>query len=148
MTRRLALAAAALACALALAPVAHAAQPTTVAVIGDMPYDAAQRAWMPSLVDNINSDADVAATIHVGDIKSGSTTCTDDRFADVRGVFDTFERPLVYTPGDNEWTDCHRANNGGYLPTERLAKVRALFFPQPGTTLGRHPMRVSAQTAP
>ena len=29
--------------------------------------------------------------------------------------------PVVYTPGDNEWTDCHRASAGGYLPTERLA---------------------------
>ena len=42
----------------------------------------------------------------------------------------------MYTPGDNEWTDCHRANNGGYTPTERLAVIRQLFFSHPGTTLG------------
>jgi len=40
--------------------------------------------------------------------------------------------------GDNEWTDCHRPNNGGYNPLERLAKVRATFFPSPGRTLGQH----------
>ena len=28
--------------------------------------------------------------------------------------------PVIYTPGDNEWTDCHRVNNGGYNPLERL----------------------------
>jgi hypothetical protein len=73
---------------------------------------------------------------HLGDIKSGSTTCDDQRFATVRADFDGFEDPLVYTPGDNEWTDCHRANNGAYQPLERLAKVRSRVFPRPGRTRG------------
>ena len=60
----------------------------------------------------------------------------------MRAAFDTFEDPLVYTPGDNEWTDCHRANNGSYNPLERLDRIRSLFFASPGETLGRHPKRV------
>jgi hypothetical protein len=63
----------------------------------------------------------------------------------VKNTFDTFEDPLVYTPGDNEWTDCHRVNNGGYNPLERLDAVRSLFFPKPGKTLGRHPAPVRYQ---
>lgn len=48
-----------------------------------------------------------------------------------------FEAPLVYTPGDNEWTDCHRINNDQYQPLERLARLRQVFFPTPGmTTVG------------
>jgi hypothetical protein len=47
--------------------------------------------------------------------------------------------------GDNEWTDCHRPNNGGYNPLERLAKVRQVFFPQPGQTLGQHSAHVLSQ---
>ena len=54
----------------------------------------------------------------------------------IRTQFDRFTDPLVYTPGDNEWTDCHRANNGGYHPLERLAFDREVFFDHPGTTLG------------
>ncbi|GAA1581286.1 hypothetical protein GCM10009804_42440 [Kribbella hippodromi] len=61
--------------------------------------------------------------------------------------FDRFADPLVYTVGDNEWTDCHRANNGAYNPLERLAKIRQLFFPQPGRTLGQHPAKVQSQVA-
>ena len=38
------------------------------------------------------------------------------RGASLRRVRD----PFVYTPGDNEWTDCHRAKFGGFVPTERL----------------------------
>lgn len=83
--------------------------------------------------------------LHLGDIRSGSSLCTDDYFAMVRGQFDRFADPLVYTPGDNEWTDCHRPNNGGYDPLERLAAIRHVFFDHPGRTLGR-PMKVDAQT--
>src|SRR3978361_802695 len=63
----------------------------------------------------------------------------------IKADFDRFRDPLVYTVGDNEWTDCHRPNNGGYNPLERLAAVRKVFFNQPGRTLGRHPATVVSQ---
>jgi len=124
----------------------HSANPTTIAVFGDVPYGAAQEASFGELIAAINTDPKVRVAVHVGDIKSGSTTCTNERFAAVRAAFDTFEDPLVYTPGDNEWTDCHRVNNGSYDPLERLAAVRATFFDEPGSTLGRRPMTVRAET--
>jgi hypothetical protein len=120
----------------------------TLAVIGDTPYGAAKLAELPSLIETINSDPDVRLVAHLGDIKAGKNApCTDEYFATVRGLFDRFADPLVYTPGDNEWTDCHVAtkNNGLYTPTERLQKVRELFFPAPGRTLGAHAMRVRTQ---
>jgi hypothetical protein len=52
---------------------------------------------------------------------------------------------LVYTPGDNEWTDCHRSNNGKYDPLERLAALRALFFAEPHLTLGGERVPVLSQ---
>jgi hypothetical protein len=109
----------------------------TLAIIGDTPYSADQIANFPNDIAAINADAAVTRVVHLGDIKSGSTLCTDDYFASIRQRFDTFADPLVYTPGDNEWTDCHRANNGGYDPLERLAKIRADFFDVRGQTLGQ-----------
>jgi calcineurin-like phosphoesterase family protein len=149
--------AAALAALLLVAPAAGAAvgnpddngaSPATLAIIGDTPYGADQIASFPSDIAQINDDRSVHLTIHLGDIKNGSSVCSDDYFSSIRSDFDTFKRPLVYTPGDNEWTDCHRANNGGYLPTERLAKVRSVFFDEPGATLGRQSRYVEAQGAP
>jgi hypothetical protein len=128
-------------------PADQSAKPLTVAVIGDVPYGAAQEAAVGDLVAAVNDDPKVRVAVHLGDIKSGSTTCTDDRFAAVADVFATFEDPLVYTPGDNEWTDCHRLNNGSYDPLERLSAIRELFFADPGATLGRHPKRVDYQPA-
>src|SRR3979411_3322360 len=124
--------------------------PITLAVIGDTPYGAAKMAEFPSLVARINGDPRVAMVLHVGDIKAGKASpCTDAYFASVRALFDTFQDPLVYTPGDNEWTDCHVAgkNNGLFTPTERLQAVRALFFPVPGRTLGLHAERVLSQAS-
>ena len=119
----------------------------TFAVIGDVPYGAAQLAAFPGWIQQINADPDVRHVVHLGDIKNGSSPCTDDYFATIRADFDTFADPLVYTPGDNEWTDCHRVNNGAYNPLERLGKVRELFFDEPGWALGQHPMRLESQAA-
>ena len=49
---------------------------------------------------------------HDGDIKNGSTVCSNEMFANRLELFNTFAHPLIYVPGDNEWTDCHRLNNG------------------------------------
>lgn len=117
------------------------ATPTSYALIGDVPYGDKVIGEFPGMIGQINA-ANPAFTVHVGDIKNGSTVCSDEYFGWVRSQFDTFAAPMVYTPGDNEWTDCHRPNNGRYNPLERLAKVRQDFFPTPGTTLGRTPMRV------
>ena len=109
----------------------------TFAVIGDIPYGPDKIAAFPHDVDQINADRSVQFVDHLGDIKNGSSTCDDAYFSMIRAQFDRFRKPLVYTPGDNEWTDCHRPNNGSDNPLERLAKVRQVFFDQPGTTLGR-----------
>ncbi len=128
---------------------ASAAQPSgtdyTFAVIGDIPYGDAQIANFPNVIAQINADPAVRWVDHLGDIKSGSSVCSDDYFQMIKHEFDQFQDPLVYTVGDNEWTDCHRENNGSYNPLERLAAVRQIFFPQPGTTLGRHAATVFSQ---
>ena len=118
--------------------------PLSFAVIGDVPYGDAEVQAFPSYIQDLNSHKELSFVGHVGDIKNGSSQCTDQYFAAIRKNFDSFDLPLVYTPGDNEWTDCHRPNNGAYNPLERLAKVRDTFFPRPGTTLGQ-PMKVTSQ---
>ncbi|MDX6257319.1 MAG: hypothetical protein QOJ11_3653 [Frankiales bacterium] len=119
----------------------------TFAVIGDIPYGAAQIANFPNVVRQINADPDVQWVDHLGDIKNGSSVCSDGYFQTIKTEFDAFIDPLVYTVGDNEWTDCHRTNNGSYNPLERLATIRQVFFPNPGNTLGQHSAKVDTQAA-
>ena len=120
---------------------------TSFAVIGDVPYGDAQIAAFPGWVDRINAQPGLDLAFHVGDIKNGSSPCTDEYNAMIREQLDRFRMPLLYTPGDNEWTDCHRPAAGGYDPLERLDAVRATFFATPGTTLGEQPRKVTSQAA-
>jgi hypothetical protein len=117
-------------------------------VIGDIPYGAAKLAELPGLIAAINSDPKVDLVVHVGDIKAGTNApCTDEAFETVKVLFDDFNDPLVYTPGDNEWSDCHvfTLNNGLFTPTERLEAIRTLFFPVAGQTLGGRKKQVITQ---
>jgi hypothetical protein len=118
----------------------------TIAVVGDIPYGPALIAEFPADIAEINADANVSRVLHLGDIKDGSSRCDTTYYAARLADFQTFADPLVYTPGDNEWTDCHRANNGGYVPTERLATIRSMFFPEPGETLGQDKAEVRFQS--
>src|SRR5207237_4443893 len=97
----------------------------TLAVLGDVPYSSAQLAAFPGWVDQINRAPQVGVVVHLGDIKSGETRCDDSYYRTIAQLFDSFDDPVVYTPGDNEWTDCHHPEDGGYNPLERLARIRA-----------------------
>jgi hypothetical protein len=142
-----------LVCALAAAPATagtpdnSGAAPLEVALIADTPYGPQQREQFPALVDAINDDPQVRWVLHGGDIKSGGTRCDDAAFADLVQLYGTFQDPFVLTPGDNEWTDCHRTAAGGYLPTERLDALREVFFAEPGRTLGRRQASVTTQAS-
>lgn len=141
MLKRLALAA-----SLALAALPAAAQPFHFVALGDMPYTLpADYAKFDRLIAAINA-TQPAFSVHIGDIKSGSTLCSDEIFQKVLDQFATFEQPLLYTPGDNEWTDCHRRNNGAMDPLERLARLRAMFFADPTASLGRTKLTVETQS--
>ncbi len=120
-------------------------EPVEIAVIGDAPYDSATVALFPELVAAINADSAVDLVVHMGDLKSGLELCSDTRFEVSVELFSRFEDPFVYVMGDNEWVDCHRANNGGYNPLERLGKVRELLYPGPGPFLRDRAETVEAQ---
>lgn len=123
---------------------------TSFALFGDTPYgeDAVQH--FPRTMREITTGPGIEYAVHVGDIKNGSTRCDTDYFQWVRAQFEASRVPLVYTPGDNEWVDCHRPNNGAYNPLERLSALRQTFFSHtaPGrTTLGHGTLAARSQAA-
>lgn len=114
-------------------------------LFGDTPYTQWEREHLPDLIADMDRE-ELAFVIHDGDIKSGASECSDNAYADILGVFANSAHPLVYVPGDNEWTDCHRRSNGGYQPLERLAKLRHLFFAD-NFTLGKRRFALERQSA-
>lgn len=169
------------AAALALGGLTFAAVPTagaavasgdsfTVAVYGDSPYglrnsDTSQTDLTPAFIANVNADPDVSLVMHAGDIHSGKQFCTTAYDSAIASLWTGFADPLVYTPGDNEWADCHKTGEGGGKynastgsidfvangsfaqgnPADNLALVRSLFFSKPGVTLGSGTLKVTSQ---
>lgn len=129
----------------AFAAFAAQAQPFTIIALGDAPYGEPAEVYpiYETLIKTINDRAP-KLVIHVGDIKSGSTPCSDELLMQQLTYMNSFAAPVLYTPGDNEWTDCHRKNAGAFDPLDRLAFVRANFFASP-KTLGTAPMDVTSQ---
>jgi hypothetical protein len=142
----------------------------TLAVYGDSPYglnntDTSQVALTPQFIAAVNADPDVSGVLHVGDIHSGKSYCTVDYDNQIASLWSSFQDPFIYTPGDNEWSDCHKPGEGGgkynaatgaidfvangsYAqgdPAANLALVRSTFFAKPGRTLGSGTLKVTSQ---
>jgi hypothetical protein len=145
------------------------------AVYGDAPYgtsptDTSETDATPAFIDAVNADPAVSAVVHVGDIHSGSQYCTEAYDRSIAALWSGFADPVVYTPGDNEWSDCHKAKEGGgkydpatgtityardangdpidYAsgnPVANLALIRSIFFPRAGRTLGSGDLDVLSQ---
>lgn len=121
-----------------------AATSYSFAVIGDTPYGSTHLSLFPKRIAQINADPNVRMVGHLGDIGKG--VCSDAYYKKIKASFDKFVDPLVYTPGDNEWADCHSAGIGKANPLQRLAAIRSVFFPRGGRTLGQNPISVTAQS--
>lgn len=121
------------------------------ALIGDVPYGVdpgVESMPFDNLVEDVNSNHKIKWVLHAGDIKSGGSQCSDELFYDRLHRFSQFNAPVILTPGDNEWTDCHRVAAGQYQPLERLEKLREVFFPVPGqTSIGGRSMQLESQAS-
>jgi hypothetical protein len=117
-----------------------------IALIGDMPYGDVGRTQYPRVIDEINADRNISFTVFDGDIKNGSERCDQPLYDLAAKSFASFRKPLVYVPGDNEWTDCDRASAGSYDPNDRLALVRKMFAATP-KSLGQDKIALNRQSS-
>ena len=111
--------------------------------LGCMPYGKENYTAYERLLAEINRRAP-AFTVHCGDTKSGSEPPTEALLAKNHAWFDSLDGALIYTPGDNEWTDVHTAAAGRHDPLVWLAKVRAEYFATE-RSLGRAPIPLVTQ---
>ena len=149
----------------------------SIAVYGDSPYgttptDDSELNATPAFIGAINADPSVSLVLHVGDIHSGKQFCTEAYDRSVFSLWTTFRAPLVYTPGDNEWADCHKKAEGGgayntltgnidYVldtsgnpidyasgnPVDNLQLIRSIFFANPGRALADRKLLLSQALA-
>src|SRR3954449_12041699 len=86
----------------------HGDTPYAIGLWGDLPYNDAQKTvGAPNLIADMNHQR-LAFTVHDGDLKAGSGPCPDALYTEARARFNSLEAPAIFTPGDNDWTDCDR----------------------------------------
>lgn len=125
----------------------------TIALWGDMPYNALGKQQYPNLLLDVN-DNDVAFSIFDGDLKAGGDgPCTDQNlYTPALDYFSQLKRPLIWLPGDNDWTDCWGRYGaattapGADDPIERLQHERALFAATP-YSLGQTKIKLTRQSS-
>jgi hypothetical protein len=119
--------------ACATTPEQRAPTAFSFAVMGDIPYGPEDDAVLQNEILPRIKAADYPFVLHVGDYKSGGAPCTqelDEAFATL--VASLAPKPVFYTPGDNEWTDCDRnldpATGKPMSELGRLDYLRRQFF--------------------
>jgi hypothetical protein len=132
---------------------AWAQQPFQFGLVGDTGYSAQGIAEFKRLITDINR-VNLEFVVHIGDIMPGANNyrnpavgavpCVHERYKDVYESFQSVRHPLIYTPGDNDWTDCHTFTGIEVGPMEALAKLRSMFFPA-GRSLGQRTIPVVSQ---
>jgi len=116
--------------------------PYAIGLWGDLPYSTVQETQgLPNLLADMN-DAQLAFTVDDGDLKAGSGPCPDSLYTKALGWFDSLRDAAMFTPGDNDWTDCDR--NAGVSSLERLDHERQVFF-STSSSLGRRPIAQEVQ---
>jgi len=121
----------------------------TIGLFGDMPYNDLGRSQYPALLNSIN-DAHVAFSIFDGDLKSGGDgPCADSLYTTSIANFNRLRQPLVWVPGDNDWTDCWGRYGPGTAPysdpIERLQHERHLFA-STSQSLGQRTLKLTRQS--
>ena len=122
--------------------------PYAIGLWGDLPYSVEQSTvGLPNLIADMNAQR-LRFTVHDGDLKQGSNSLCDDKlYFDALAWFEQLRAPAMFTPGDNDWTDCDRASNGAYNSLERLDFERKVFFSTP-YSLGQRKLRQEVQSEP
>lgn len=144
--------------------------PVEIGIFGDMPYGDFGRARYPAVLADMNSHR-LDFSVFVGDTKNGKEPCYADSHPTDPGnptpenavadathpdvykaalrSFSSLNKPVVYVPGDNEWTDCDRTSiqDGKAADSvDRLAYLRGLSYPS-DRSLGRQTMPLTRQSA-
>ena len=126
------------------------------ALFGDLPYSKIEERELDNIIRQMNA-RELAFVVNIGDMQNdprpynqnpahSSMPCTDEMNEWLLAKFQTFRHPFILTPGDNDWVDCHHLQARKVDPLERLATLRAKFYPE-GKSLGARTMPVVSQAS-
>lgn len=131
-----------------LAPPKVQGQPQglTFALIGDLGYYPQHEPWLANLYADLSKDRALSFVAHLGDLSRPVHACTEETLQRRLAQFNALPHAVIYTPGDNDWTDCHdKEGVKGGDPIAALARLRTMFFAGE-TSLGERKLPLTRQS--
>ncbi|WP_246128946.1 hypothetical protein [Colwellia demingiae] len=108
----------------------------TLVVLADTPYSDKEKQMLQGpngLLYRLINETNPTVVMHLGDFKSGGKSCTDDLLREHKALLaQIYPGKIIYTPGDNDWTDCDRSTLlYSFNELERLDFLIKLMFKTP-----------------
>jgi len=108
----------------------------TIVILADTPYSDKEKQMLQGpdgiLYRLINAEKP-SVVMHLGDLKSGGDSCTNELLSEHKALLAQVQPGrIIYTPGDNDWTDCDRfLLFHSFDELERLEYLTKLMFKTP-----------------
>ena len=108
----------------------------TVVVLADTPYSDKEKHMLQGpngLLFRLINEVNPSVVMHLGDFKSGGKSCTDSLLNEHKALLaQIYPGRIIYTPGDNDWTDCDRTSLvHSFNELERLEYLITLMYQTP-----------------
>jgi hypothetical protein len=107
-----------------------------IVILADTPYSDKEKQMLQGpdgiLYRLINAE-EPSVVMHLGDLKSGGDSCTNELLTEHKALLAQVQPgKVIYTPGDNDWTDCDRfLLFHSFDELERLEYLTTLMFKTP-----------------
>ncbi|WP_232299946.1 hypothetical protein [Colwellia sp. MT41] len=117
-------------------PASTALSAQTVVILADMPYSDKEKLMLQGpdgILYRLINEISPSVVMHLGDFKSGGKSCTDTLLKEHKALLaQIYLGRVIYTPGDNDWTDCDRSSlRYSFNELERLDFLITLMFKTP-----------------
>ena len=108
----------------------------SLVILGDTPYSDKEKTMLQGpdgVLYQLVNQAKPTVVMHLGDMKSGGESCTDELLKKHKALINqVYPGKIIYTPGDNEWTDCDRDTlTHRFNELERLDFLTTLMYQTP-----------------
>lgn len=123
----------------------------TIIILADTPYSAKEKQMLQGPEGNLYrliNQQKPSVVMHLGDLKSGQESCTNSLLSEHKSLLDQiYPGKIIYTPGDNDWTDCDRSSlTHSYNELDSLDFLIKLMYQTP-PLLSRKLVKLKSQAA-
>lgn len=123
----------------------------TLVILADTPYSDKEKQMLQGpngVLYHLINAVNPSVVMHLGDFKSGGKSCTNDLLTEHKALLaQIYPGRIIYTPGDNDWTDCDRSSlTHSFNELERLEFLIELMYQTP-PLLTKNLTTISSQKA-